>query len=161
MGSNTYRYNRFKGYTAKDCDCIHGQVINGWLTKVKPTHILIVDDELPQDELMSNMYKALSPRWLDVEIFSTEAAVKYLADHMREDWRILLMAKTPCTFEKLVRLGCKFEEIVIADKRYLPNKKNISIECKRSINFLLDQKIHLTVQEFPEDTPYKISFYAL
>lgn len=21
MGSNTHRYNRFKGYTAKDCDC--------------------------------------------------------------------------------------------------------------------------------------------
>ena len=21
MGSNTHRYNRFKGYTAADCDC--------------------------------------------------------------------------------------------------------------------------------------------
>ena len=44
MGSNTYRYNRFKGYTAKDCDCKYSVTVN--VVEAIGRRLRAVDEEL-------------------------------------------------------------------------------------------------------------------
>ena len=47
--------------TRVDERLIHGQIINAWYTRNNISHILIVDEELVEDQFMTNVYKALTP----------------------------------------------------------------------------------------------------
>lgn len=140
---------------------IHGQIVNEWITKVEPTHLIIMDEDLVQDLFMANIYKALTPLWLDVQILIPADARGFLQGHGDEDWRVFLLARTPRAFEELVKAGYYVGEIVLADKKYLPNKRNLPPECKRSINWLLDREVRVVMQEFPADEPYVLDPYQL
>lgn len=138
---------------------IHGQIVNEWITQVKPTHFIIIDNELVEDQFMANIYKAMAPLWLEVQIFSPIDAVHFLKQHDGDDGDVFLLARTPCVFEEMIRLGCYIDEILLADKKYLPKKRNVTSECKKSINNLLSENIRVIMQEFPSDEPYYLNPY--
>lgn len=140
---------------------IHGQIVNEWITKVVPTHLVIMDEDLVLDLFMANIYKALTPLWLDVQILAPGDACYFLRDCAEKDWRIFLLARTPCAFEKLIKAGYFVDEIILADKKYLPNKRNLQTEYKRSINWLLERNVRIIMQEFPADTPFVLTPYQL
>lgn len=140
---------------------IHGQVVNEWITQVNPTHIIIIDNELVEDHFMANIYKAMVPLWLEVQIFSPADAVSFLKQHDSDNGDIFLLARTPCIFEEMIRLGCCIDEIILADKKYLPSKRNVTSKCKKSINNLLNKNIKIIMQEFPSNDPYYLKQYCL
>ena len=140
---------------------IHGQIIAEWITRVEPTHLTIIDEELVRDPFMANIYKALTPLWLDVQTYSPAEACSFLRDNEKEDWRMFLLARSPQSFEQLIRSGYHISEIVLADKKYLPNKRNLPAECKRSVNWLLEQGTCVTVQEFHADKPCVLTPYPV
>ena len=128
---------------------------------MNPTHILIVDEEMVRDEFMSNIYKALAPLWLDVQTHGPADAAALLEEHSSDHWRVLLLARTPKPFEELVRLGIPLNEVMLADKIYLPNKLPVPVASKRSINWLLTNGVRVITQNFPLDKPQPISPYPL
>lgn len=140
---------------------IHGQIINEWVVRLNPTHILIVDEEMVRDEFMSNIYKALAPLWLDVQTLAPGEAAVLLKEHRSDNWRILLLARTPQPFEVMVRLGVPLEEVMLSDKIYLPNKLAVPESSKRSINWLLNDGVRVFTQNFPIDKPQPVFPYPL
>jgi len=140
---------------------IHGQIINEWVVRINPTHILIIDEEMVKDEFMSNIYKALAPLWLDVQILAPGEAAVLLREHKKDSWRVLLLARTPQPFEALVRLGVPLGEVMLSDKVYLPNKLVVPTASKRSINWLLDRGVGVITQNFPTDHPQPVAPYKL
>ena len=56
--------------TKVDERLIHGQLIKTWYTANSISHILIVDSELVEDVFMTNVYKALAPLSLRVEVLT-------------------------------------------------------------------------------------------
>lgn len=140
---------------------IHGQIINQWINAVNASHVLIVDEELVKDKLMSNIYKMLTPLGLDVHILSPIDTALFLKGHDRDYGRVLLLAKTPQTFERLIRLEVNLTHIVLADKVYYPNKLVLSTESKDSLNCLIANGVKVEVQNFPFDEPQSIPSYKL
>lgn len=140
---------------------IHGQIVNEWITRVEPTHLVIMDEELVQDLFMANIYKALTPLWLDVRILTPADTCRFLQSHGEESWRVFLLARTPGTFKELAKAGYCVDELVLADKKYLPNKRNLPVENKRAVNWLLEREVRVVMQEFPADEPYVLHPYQL
>ncbi|MEQ2443083.1 PTS sugar transporter subunit IIB [Pseudoflavonifractor sp. CLA-AP-H29] len=140
---------------------IHGQIINEWVNRTACTHLLIVDDSLVADEFMSNIYKALAPLWLDVQIRSTASAARYLLATQSEPGRIMLLARTPLPFEALARHGLAPEEITLADRRYFPNKLAVPQASKHAINYLLSAGVRVVAQNAPDDDPKPVRQYKV
>lgn len=140
---------------------IHGQIINQWISTVNASHVLIADEELVKDKLMSNIYKMLVPLGLDVQILSPIDVALFLKEYDQEEGRVLLLAKTPQPFERLVRLKVPLEHIMLADKVYYPNKLVLPAESKDSINWLIANGVRVEIQNFPIDEPQPVPPYKL
>lgn len=130
---------------------IHGQIINEWISVVNPTHLIIADDELIEDEFMSNIYRALVPIWLEIRILSIRGTASALREAFDERARVFILAKTPQVFYELIQQGVQIKEITFADKRYFPNKIKIPLANKLAINGLLETNVRLYAIQHPND----------
>lgn len=138
---------------------IHGQILNEWVTRTEPTHLMIVDDALVEDLFMSNIYKALTPLWLDVQICSVAEAAARLLDPAAPPGRLILLTKTPRPFVELVKRGVAVTELTLADKAYFPNKIPVPAESRRAVNWLLAAGVRVIAQVSPEDPPTGVGPY--
>jgi hypothetical protein len=93
---------------------------------------------------MANIYKAMAPFWVEVLILSPE------------DTAIFLNSRQDKNGEKIF-----LSEIVLAEKKYLPQKRNASLENKIAINRLLEQNVKVMVQEFPNEEAFVIEKYRI
>ncbi len=147
--------------TKVDERLIHGQLIKTWYTANSISHILIVDSELVEDVFMTNVYKALAPLSLRVEVLTVDGIMRFLEEHAHEEGRILLLARTLTPIAQLTKAGFRPKQVIMADRKYFPNKIPISDEDKRNINRLADLGISVVAQEFPDDEPIVIHPFKL
>ncbi len=147
--------------TKVDERLIHGQLIKTWYTANSISHILIVDSELVEDVFMTNVYKALAPLSLRVEVLTVDGIMRFLEEHAHEEGRILLLARTLTPIAQLTEAGFRPKQVIMADRKYFPNKIPISDEDKRNINRLADLDISVVAQEFPDDEPIVIHPFKL
>lgn len=147
--------------TKVDERLIHGQLIKTWYAANSISHILIVDSELVEDAFMTSVYKALVPLSLRVEVLTAAGAIGFLNEHTLEEGRILLLARTLASIADLIDLGFRPERVILADRKYFPNKIPISTEDKRNINRLTELGISVVAQEFPDVEPIAISPFQL
>ena len=95
---------------------IHGQIINAWYTRNNISHILIVDEELVEDQFMTNVYKALTPLSIQVEVFGVDGIIDFLKANSDIDGRILLLSRTLSPIVRLVEKGIRPDCVLMADK---------------------------------------------
>ncbi len=138
---------------------VHGRVINDWIAEIKPSHLVIADDELANDKFMSKIYTALVPIWLKVEILSCSSAVEYIRTVDNKENRLFILAKSPRAFVALIKGKIKISEITFADKAYFKNKLEISEINKCAINLLLADGIKLYAVNSPSDSKTPIDAY--
>ena len=90
---------------------IHGEVVTAWIPTFKVTRILIVDDETAQDEFNVRVVKALAPAGTKVFVYTVDKAAEKLMVPGVEGERLLLLAKTPTTYNRLVKKGVPLKEV--------------------------------------------------
>ena len=142
--------------TRVDERLIHRQIINAWYTRNNISHILIVDEELVEDQFMTNVYKALTPLSIQVEVFGVDGIIDFLKANSDIDGRILLLSRTLSPIVRLVEKGIRPDCVLMADKKYFPNKIPISKEDKQCVNRLAEMGISAIAQEYPDDEPLVI-----
>ena len=136
--------------------------MNEWILKVRPTHLIIIDYELLTDLFMANIYKAMAPFWVEVLIFSPEDTAKFLNSRQDKNGeKIFLLARSPGIYEELIEHGVDISEVVLAEKKYLPQKRKASLENKIAINHLIEKNVKVTVQEFPNEEATVIEKYKI
>lgn len=141
---------------------IHGQIVNEWILKVRPTHLIIIDYELLTDLFMANIYRAMAPFWVEVHILSPRDTAIFLNSREEKNGeKIFLLARTPVIYEELIEYGVHIPEIILAEKKYMPKKRNASLENKIEINRLLEQNVKVMVQEFPNEEATVIEKYKI
>lgn len=111
---------------------IHGEVVTAWVPTTKATRIIIVDDEVVKDEFNVRVVKALAPAGTKVFVYSVEKATEKLMVPGIEGERLLVLAKTPTTFNRLVKNGVPLKEVNlggagIRDKRQ-PFINNVALD---------------------------------
>ena len=95
-----------------------------------------------------------------IPYFSDEELVYYLeknnGDVRKASYECLILKA-----EELIEHGVHISEIVLAEKKYLPQKRNASLENKIAINRLLEQNVKVMVQEFPNEEAFVIEKYRI
>ena len=90
---------------------IHGEVVTAWLPATKSTRIIIVDDEVAKDEFNVRVVKALAPAGTKVFVYDVAKASEKLMVKGLEGERLMVLAKTPTTFARLVKNGVPLKEV--------------------------------------------------
>lgn len=90
---------------------IHGEVVTAWIPSTKATRVIIVDDEVSQDPFNVRVVKALAPAGTKVFVYDVEKAAEKLMVQGLEGERLLVLAKTPIAFNRLIKSGVPLKEV--------------------------------------------------
>ncbi len=90
---------------------IHGEVVTAWTPTMRGNRIMIVDDDVVRDTFNVRVVKALAPAGTKVIVYSVEKAAEKLMVPGVEGERIIVLAKTPTTFSRLVKAGVPLKEV--------------------------------------------------
>lgn len=135
---------------------VHGKIINEWCLFLQPTCLLIIDQDLPNNQFMANVYCSLAPVWLKTKIMNAKDAAAYLKGSVPSDERVFVLGRSPIVFSLLKQEGISFEGLTLADKMYLSNKAKVPSPYKKAIEHLKATGVKLSVLDAPDDKPIYI-----
>ncbi|MBE7722354.1 PTS system mannose/fructose/N-acetylgalactosamine-transporter subunit IIB [Lacrimispora indolis] len=109
---------------------IHGEVVSVWAPSLSVNRIVIADDGVAADKFNSRVLKALAPAGVKVNVYSVDSAGEKLKEDEIKGERIMVLAKSPITFQRLVDKGVLIREVNLGgmglrDER-IPFIKNVS-----------------------------------
>lgn len=90
---------------------IHGEVVTAWTPNSKANKIMIVDDEVAKDTFNVRVVKALAPAGTKVIVYSVEKAAEKLMVPGVDGERIMVLTKSPVSFNRLVKAGVPIKEV--------------------------------------------------
>ena len=90
---------------------IHGEVVSVWTPSLSANCILVVDDDVAADAFNVRVLKSLAPDGVKVFVSTTEKAVAGLLKDPVPGERVIVLAKTPITYDRLVEAGVPFEAV--------------------------------------------------
>lgn len=148
--------------TRIDDRLIHGQVVTAWI-KIQPINeILIIDDELSGNSLMSRIYTAAAPMGVKVLLKSRRDAAAFLKEDAEKGENIMILSKVPQVLEALLEEGIVLEKIILGGMGAKHGRKtfnrNISaspeeVECFKRI---VGRGTPIWYQMVPNDKPVNV-----
>jgi len=136
---------------------IHGQVATMWNGTLKPSRIMVVDDEIINNDMQKAMLKMACPAGVKLSVLNCETAAANIGIRKYEGDKIFMIAKGPEALVNLVDLGVKLTEITIGNMSSGPDtiqvRKSINItsEDKKNFEYLSSKGINLIAQMIPSD----------
>ena len=111
--------------TRIDDRLIHGQVVEGWLKKIRVTHMMVVSDEAAKDEMQKTLLGMAAPSNVRVSTFSVdEAASKIKSNFFSKDFLMLLFSN-PKDVLRFINCGVKLESVNVGGMHYSYGKKQL------------------------------------
>ena len=108
---------------------IHGQVMTGWLGLRRASAIWIADDAVATNPMMLDIFRFAAPSGIKIEAFTLDAIAEKLRDLSSGHDRIILLAKVPKTFLRLLEKGYRASDINYGAMAHKPNSRNIASNC--------------------------------
>lgn len=122
---------------------VHGQVITGWLGLRNANCIWIVDDDVASDQVMLDIFRFATPTGVRLEVYTVDQAAERLNCLNEGNERIILLAKRPNTFVRLVEKGFLPEDINFGAVSNKKGSKNVGPNCALSPEEMEDtEKLH-------------------
>ena len=136
---------------------IHGEVVSVWTPSLQVNRIIIVDDEVAADKFNKRIIKALSPNVVKSNVYDTEKGADILQKDSKEPTeRVMILTKTPITYDKMADLGLKLPEINLGGMglrgERTPFIKNVACSPDeiQAIKNLIDKGTRVYYQLVPE-----------
>lgn len=144
--------------TRIDGRLIHGQVANLWTTKLNITRIMVIDDEVVNNDIEKSGLKLATPAGVKLSILTVEKAANNILEGKYDSQRLLIVARRPDRFLKLVEHGVPLTELNVGNMSQTPETRSVT----RSINVvdkdiadfdaLVAKGVHLYAQMVPGDS---------
>jgi mannose/fructose/N-acetylgalactosamine-specific phosphotransferase system component IIB len=134
---------------------IHGQVTVGWARALQPESIIIVDDEVATNTWEVMLFKSAAPDPLKVIVWSTEEAIKKLADAQGSEEKSFLLTRSLLTMVELIRKGNEIPSVNLGGLHYSHGKTQIlpyisfSDEDLDLLHYLSERGIEIDVRDVP------------
>ncbi|MGM0125136.1 PTS system IIB component [Enterococcus sp. AZ194] len=122
--------------TRIDGRLIHGQVANLWTTKLNITRIMVVDDEVATNAIEKSGLKLATPAGVKLSVLPVEKAATNLLAGKYDSQKLLIIARKPDRFLKLVELGVPITEVNVGNMSQTDETRSIT----KSIN-VVDQDV--------------------
>ena len=145
---------------------IHGEVVSVWTPSLQVNRIIIVDDEVAADTFNKRVIKALAPNGVRCNVYSVERGADILQRDSKEaSERVMVLTKTPITFDRMADLGLKLTDVNLGgmglrDER-TPFIKNVACSPDeiQSIKNLREKGTHVYYQLVPEQQVIEVDGY--
>jgi len=104
---------------------IHGQVILGWGSVLKPDRIILADDEIASNEWEKSLYASSVPAEIKVSILSLPEAAGQLKRGVFDAERVILLVRNPKNVVGLMDLGLPVGEVNVGGLHYREGREEI------------------------------------
>lgn len=122
---------------------IHGQVMTGWLGLRRANTIWIVDDSVASNPMMLDIFRFAAPSGIKIEAFTVDAVAERLRDLSSGHDRVILIAKVPKTFLRLLEKGYRPSDVNYGAMAHKPNSRNVASNCDLAPDEIEDtEKLH-------------------
>jgi D-glucosaminate-specific PTS system IIB component len=145
---------------------IHGQVMTGWLGSRRANVIWIADDGVATNPMMLDIFRFAAPAGIKIEAFTIERAAEKLSQLSDGHDRIILLAKVPRTFLRLLEKGYRPSDINYGAMAHKANSRNVAPNCDLSPDEIADseqlhrQGIRIWIQLVPFGSQKPIEWEA-
>lgn len=139
-----------------DFRLIHGQVVAKWLKDTQATKIIIVNDNLAKDPVMSNIYRMATPPGVKCSIVSIERFIAAWNKNQLGDGNAMILFKDILTTHATWEKGFPIEELQIGGLGAGPGRKAVyqNMTLNEEDNELIKKmlgKVNVFFQATPED----------
>ncbi len=141
---------------------IHGQVVVGWGSVIKPDRILLSSDEVATVEWQRTIYLYAVPEHLAASVLTLKDTIRALKNSEFGDERVLLLVDSPKSIVYLVENGIDIKEVNVGGMHFKPGKNQISSfifvdqQDIESFKILCEKGIHLEGRDVPTRSPVNI-----
>jgi mannose/fructose/N-acetylgalactosamine-specific phosphotransferase system component IIB len=104
---------------------IHGQVVLGWGTVLKPDRIVVADDRVAANEWERDLYAAAAPPDIKVSILSLTEAAAQIKAGIFDGEKVFLLVKQPKSVLSLIDLGLPVSEVNVGGIHYREGREKI------------------------------------
>jgi mannose/fructose/sorbose-specific phosphotransferase system IIB component len=105
---------------------IHGQVVVGWRSVLKPQRILLCSDEVANSEWQRTIYMSAVTNDTAASVLTLKDTIAALTKHEFDRERLLLLVDTPKTIVQLVDAGVEIKEVNVGGMHFRPGKNQIA-----------------------------------
>ncbi|MFC3928173.1 PTS system mannose/fructose/N-acetylgalactosamine-transporter subunit IIB [Streptococcus caprae] len=143
--------------TRIDGRLIHGQVANLWTTKLNITRIMVIDDEVVNNDIEKQGLKLACPPGVKLSILPIEKAAANILDGKYDSQRLLIVARRPDRFRRLVEAGVEISVLNVGNMSQTPETRsvtrsiNVVDEDIKEFDLLREKGVKLVAQMVPND----------
>ncbi|VEE78778.1 putative phosphotransferase system sugar-specific EIIB component [Streptococcus milleri] len=136
---------------------IHGQVANLWTTTLNISRIMVVDDEVAENTIEKSGLKLATPAGVKLSVLPVAKAVENILAGKYDSQRLLIVAKKPDLFLRLVEAGVPIETLNVgnmsqtSETRSVTRSINVVDEDVAVFHQLNEKGVKLTAQMVPND----------
>lgn len=147
-------------FTRVDNRLIHGQVVQGWLPKIKAEKVLVISNQAAQNTLMTKMMRMSLPPNYALEVIEPSKAKENLE---KENKKVFLLVEDLKQLYEVVNSGIVLQEVNIGNTKYEEGKKEFSAgvyfnsEDLQIIAKLKNKNIAFSIKALPTSLEAKIN----
>jgi mannose/fructose/N-acetylgalactosamine-specific phosphotransferase system component IIB len=104
---------------------IHGQVVLGWGSVLKPDRIILADDEVASNDWEKNLYASSVSLEIKVSILSLTEAAAQIKGGIFDAEKVILLVKHPRCAVALMDLGLPVGEVNVGGMHYREGREKI------------------------------------
>ncbi|EUB26448.1 PTS system sorbose subfamily IIB component [Streptococcus sp. AS20] len=136
---------------------IHGQVANLWTTTLNISRIMVVDDEIAENTIEKSGLKLATPAGVKLSVLPVAKAAENILAGKYDSQRLLIVAKKPDRFLRLVEAGVPIETLNVgnmsqtSETRSVTRSINVVDEDVAVFHQLNEKGVKLTAQMVPND----------
>jgi mannose/fructose/N-acetylgalactosamine-specific phosphotransferase system component IIB len=104
---------------------IHGQVVLGWGTFLKPDRIVLADDLVASNEWERDLYASAAPPEIKVSILALTEAAAQLKAGIFDGEKVILLVKHPKNVLSLMDLGLPVSEVNVGGIHYREGREKV------------------------------------
>lgn len=134
---------------------IHGQVTVGWSPRIRPTHIVLANNDVAADAWQSRVYASSVPPGIETSVLSIAAAASFLAKRECAAGRCLLLTASAGEMAELVRLGAPLAKVNLGGVHFKPGRVEmlpwvyVDRQDLIAMRRLLENGIEINAQQVP------------
>jgi mannose/fructose/N-acetylgalactosamine-specific phosphotransferase system component IIB len=96
---------------------IHGQITVGWVPYLRASGIVVVNDRLAADPVLSTIVKAGGTVETGVDVLSVEGAVRHFKEELLEESRVIVLFESLEDARRALEKGLRFSSLNIGGIR--------------------------------------------
>lgn len=141
---------------------IHGQVVIGWCSQLKPDRLIVCDDEVAQSQWEREIYEDAAPDY-KTSIYTVEETFHVLKGDKLQSEKIILIVPSPGVIVQLLQRGLKFDQVIVGGMHYQSGKEKVldfiyvdAIDVSH-FQFLFDHGVKLIAKDVPSCKPIDLA----